>query len=120
MNGLLYVMDVGGPSKVYVYTTSGQRRAGSDFDLQDNRAGTIAHANGLFHVSDVGFDDDVHAFSTSGERRPEHDFDLDSANSSRAGIDYGDGRFYVLDDVGGRVFVYERSGDGDPQADVQP
>ena len=120
-DGLIYVLDPSDlPVKVYVYTTSGQRRAGSDFDLQVHRSGGIAHADGLLYFSTQGGNYDVHAYTTSGERRPNDDFVLDSANSSTHGIDYGDGRFYVLDNEAKRVFVYEKGGDGDPQADVRP
>ena len=119
-DGLLYVLDWDvSPGKVYVYTTSGQRRAGSDFDLQAYRSGGIAHADGLLYLSTWSGAVDVHAYTTSGERRPDDDFDLEPANRSTQGIDYGDGRFYVLDDADGRVFVYESGGNGDSQQDVR-
>ena len=120
-DGMLYVLDWDvSPGKVYVYTTSGQRRAGSDFDLQRYRSGGIAHADGLLYISTWTSAVDVHAYTTSGERRPDDDFDLDPANSSTQGIDYGGGRFYVLDDDDGRVFVYESGSDGGSQGDARP
>ena len=102
---MLYVVDWV-DEKIYAYTTAGERRSGSDFELDAANASPwgVAHADGVLYVVDSS-DNKVYAYTTAGERRSGSDFELDADNSEALGIAYANGRFYVVDDTD-RVFVY--------------
>ena len=110
-NNRLYVVD-DTDFKVFVYTSSGQRVAGSDFDLDSNvSANGITYGNNQFYVvgEDSG-DEKVFVYTSSGQRVAGSDFDLDSANAHPNGITYGNNLFYVVDHRDDKVYVYTSSG----------
>ena len=117
-NNRFYVTDIGdlnvnvsGDEKVYVYTSSGQRVASADFDL--DRANSlplgIIYANNRFYVTDRA-DAKVYVYTSSGQRVASADFDLDSDNGNSVGITYANNRFYVVDWTDDKVYVYTSSG----------
>ena len=120
-NNRFYVLD-SRDTKVYGYTSSGQRDAATDFALDSNNNGPegITYANNRFYVLDRGNvsdrgDEKVYAYTSSGQRDAAADFDLDS--SAPASITYANDRFYVADFSNAKVYVYTSSGQRDSAAD---
>ena len=110
-NGRLYVVD-NGDEKVYVYTSSGERVAGSDFNLDSNNSAPrgITYGNNRFYVVDTT-DEKVYVYTSSGERVAGSDFNLTSDNRHSGGITYGNNRLYVVDYSDDKVYVYTSSGE---------
>ena len=106
-NGLFYIADQI-TRDVFVYSTSGERQSGADFELdRDNSEPLgIAHAEGRLYVVDE-YDDNIYAYTTSGVRERDREFDLDVDNNSPEGAAYATGWFYVVDGDSDRVFVYQ-------------
>ena len=121
-NGQLYVADWI-DDKVYVYTTSGERRSGSDFELRDGTqwAQSITHADGLLYVGvreDSG--NRVDAYTESGRRRERSDFDLEQrAPWWASGITHAAGTFYIADQISGEVYAYTTDGERRPESDFE-
>lgn len=92
-----YVLDAE-DDKVYAYSTDGVRDPDAEFTLdgQNGYAASITHVNGRFYM--VSYDR-VYVYGTAGVRDPDADFDLPDADylcNSHDGIEYANGRLYVL------------------------
>ena len=110
-NGRFYVLDDSGGEKVYAYSTSGERDAAADFNLDadNDRPGGITWADGRFYVTDAA-DDKVYAYEADGQRDAAADFGLDADNDRPVGITWADGRFYVTDAADDKVYAHEADG----------
>ena len=115
-NNRFYVVNVGytlvGTSratKVYAYTSSGQRDASADFNLDAIYARGIVYANNRFYVVDDR-SEKVYVYTSSGQRDASAEFDLDSENGLPIGITYTNNRFYVVDADDDSVYMYTGAG----------
>ncbi len=120
-NGLFFVVDWI-DDKVYTYTTAGERRPDSDFDLDPETqwAHSIVHVDGILYVGVRFFErsDKVFAYTVSGERRPGLDFDLIEREPYwPSGLAFTEGRFYIVDQISGAAFAYAVSGERQPDYD---
>ena len=97
--------------KVYAYTSSGQRDAAADFDLDSDNADPfgISYVNDRFYV--VNNSDEaaqVYAYTSSGQRDEDADFNL--PNGDPFGATYVNDLFYVVDNGDDQVYAYTSSG----------
>ena len=99
-------------SKVYAYTSSGQRDAAADFDLDSDNINPfgISYVNDRFYVVDNGDDggDQVYVYTSSGQRDADADFNL--PNSDPFGATYVNDLFYVVDNGDDQVYAYTSAG----------
>ncbi len=106
-------------TRVLAYSRSGPRDGSSDFNLFDETVENalpngIAYAGDRFYVVTVSLEVDgpaggaqtVFAYSRTGMRDAASDFELDADNSNPFGIAYVNNRFYVVDTMDNRIYVY--------------
>ena len=119
-DGHLYITDRS--TEVFVYTTSGERRATSEFVMEVTMQG-MTYAEGLLYAT--AYRDPIHrvfAYTTGGEIQEDAGFDLAESNIGPTGIAYAEGLLYVLDyraSETGELFAYTTSGQRRESADFE-
>ena len=117
-SGRFYVLDRDG-KKVYVYLADKvASHFGFDFHFDLGERGQffgIAYHNERLYVARVS--DTVFAYELDGVRGPDFDFSLADGNTSPDGMDLANGRFYVLDKFGYRVYAHRSDGQREAEFD---
>ena len=119
--GLLLIADQIS-DEVFAYTTAGERRPESDFELArgHDRPLGIAHADGRLYILSENHTK-VFAYRRSGARAPDFDFHLDPDNNDPQGITHVNGTFFVVDESADKIYAYGSDSNGRPVGpDLRP